>query len=117
MWVKLTHIDEANAAPFAKFTSNSGLIICGVIGKRAFAFDSTCPHKGGPLEKGEMIEDRIKCSWHGYKFNVFTGRVASIPYSAKYGKWRETGDLLLHRAKVSNGFLYVETRRLISDTL
>lgn len=39
---------------------------------RLFAYDTRCPHLGGPLpcdEKGQAT-----CPWHGYSFDVRTGR-------------------------------------------
>jgi nitrite reductase/ring-hydroxylating ferredoxin subunit len=83
-------------------------IVFGVSNDRPFAFDSSCPHKGGPLEQGELLRDRIRCPWHKYEFDLVTGKVSSIPFPPKYGKWRETGDLHLYRAKLVDGGFYIE---------
>jgi 3-phenylpropionate/trans-cinnamate dioxygenase ferredoxin component len=100
--------EQAKAAILTKSTINRVPIVFGMIGERAFAFDSYCPHKGGPLDRGELIGKRIKCPWHGYEFDVFTGSVALVPYPPKYGRWRETGELHVYRTKVSAGSLYVD---------
>jgi len=34
----------------------------------------TCPHRLGPLEDAPVAEGRITCPWHGYAFDVTTGR-------------------------------------------
>ena len=111
MWTRVAGVEEAKAAPLTKYTIDGLSVVCGVIDERPFAFDSACPHKGGPLEDGELIGNRIKCPWHGYEFDVFTGRVTLIPYSSRYGRWRETGNLRVYRTKVSDGALYVELRK------
>jgi len=33
-----------------------------------------CPHWGGPLEDCEVRDGRIRCPWHGYGFDLRTGR-------------------------------------------
>ena len=38
-----------------------------------FAFDNTCPHKGGPLAEGVLEGDIVTCPWHSTPFNVRTG--------------------------------------------
>jgi nitrite reductase/ring-hydroxylating ferredoxin subunit len=110
VWVRIASARDAAAARLTKASVEGQTVVCGIVGGRAFAFDSSCPHKGGPLEKGELIGDSVKCPWHGYEFDVFTGKAASIPYPPKYGKWRETGDLRLRRAKVLEGALYVDVK-------
>lgn len=111
MWTRVTSVGGAVSSSLSTVACEGGMIVCGVARGAPFAFDSTCPHKGGPLQKGELIDGRIRCPWHRYEFDVFTGRVTSIPYPAKYGRWRETGDLRLYPVKVSDGFIYVEVAR------
>lgn len=38
-----------------------------------FASDNTCPHRGGPLAEGDLIENEITCPWHLWGFDVVTG--------------------------------------------
>jgi nitrite reductase/ring-hydroxylating ferredoxin subunit len=33
-----------------------------------------CPHLFGPLDETTIVEGRIECPWHGYRFDVRTGR-------------------------------------------
>jgi nitrite reductase/ring-hydroxylating ferredoxin subunit/multimeric flavodoxin WrbA len=39
-----------------------------------YAISDTCAHKGGPLSQGILKEDVITCPWHGWKYNVRTGK-------------------------------------------
>ena len=34
----------------------------------------TCPHSLGPLDESEIEDGEIECPWHGYRFDVKTGR-------------------------------------------
>jgi nitrite reductase/ring-hydroxylating ferredoxin subunit len=40
------------------------------------AYSPVCPHRLGPLEAAELLEGCITCPWHGYRFDVRTGRSA-----------------------------------------
>jgi nitrite reductase/ring-hydroxylating ferredoxin subunit len=41
---------------------------------RFHAINNTCLHRGGPLGQG-MLESRVvTCPWHGWQFDVTTGR-------------------------------------------
>ena len=39
-----------------------------------YALDGVCPHQGGPLGKGAVTNCIVTCSWHGWQFDVRTGR-------------------------------------------
>lgn len=43
------------------------------------AIDNACRHRGGPLGEGELDGRVVTCPWHGYRFDVTTGRNASNP--------------------------------------
>jgi nitrite reductase/ring-hydroxylating ferredoxin subunit len=36
-----------------------------------------CPHSLGPLEAADVVDGRVTCPWHGYAFEVATGRECS----------------------------------------
>ncbi|MGH7894880.1 MAG: Rieske 2Fe-2S domain-containing protein [Candidatus Binatia bacterium] len=37
-------------------------------------FSAVCPHLGGPLDAGAITDGCLTCPWHGYRFDVRTGR-------------------------------------------
>ncbi len=41
---------------------------------KIFAFNDSCPHKGGSLSEGRMEEGLITCPLHQWKFDVKTGQ-------------------------------------------
>ncbi len=41
---------------------------------RLYAIDNNCPHNGGPLGKGELRGREVVCPWHGWRWDVTTGR-------------------------------------------
>ncbi|MBW2525452.1 MAG: Rieske 2Fe-2S domain-containing protein [Deltaproteobacteria bacterium] len=44
------------------------------IGGKYAAIDDACPHQGGPLGEGTVEEGRLRCPWHGWDFDPFTGK-------------------------------------------
>lgn len=78
-FVKLATLDELPAGAM-KETEIDGRIIGlfnvdGVIS----AMDGLCPHQGGPLAEGSLEGAKVTCPWHGWQFDVRTGRTSVGP--------------------------------------
>jgi nitrite reductase/ring-hydroxylating ferredoxin subunit len=43
------------------------------------AIDNTCVHRGGPLGEGMLEGSIVTCPWHGWKYDVTTGKCATAP--------------------------------------
>lgn len=41
-----------------------------------YAISNTCLHRGGPLGQGVLEGPIVTCPWHGWQFDVTTGKVA-----------------------------------------
>jgi nitrite reductase/ring-hydroxylating ferredoxin subunit len=39
-----------------------------------YALDGICPHAGGPLGQGRLAGGIVTCPWHGWQFDVTSGR-------------------------------------------
>lgn len=37
------------------------------------AVSNECPHMGGPIGEGELVDSIVVCPWHGWGFDVKTG--------------------------------------------
>ena len=46
---------------------------------RFHAVDGICPHAGGPLGGGCLTGTVVTCPWHGWQFDVTTGRHQLTP--------------------------------------
>jgi nitrite reductase/ring-hydroxylating ferredoxin subunit len=55
------------------------------VGGKFSAIENTCCHRGGPLGDGELDGNVVTCPWHGWQFDVTSGRCvapnaqASVP--------------------------------------
>jgi nitrite reductase/ring-hydroxylating ferredoxin subunit len=38
------------------------------------ALDNNCPHNGGPLTRGTLNGVELTCPWHGWRWDVTSGR-------------------------------------------
>lgn len=73
-FVKLATLDELPVGS-SKEVEHDGLVLAlfnvdGVIS----AIDGLCPHQGGPLADGPMDGTVVSCPWHGWQFDVRTGK-------------------------------------------
>jgi len=41
---------------------------------RLGALDNHCPHQGGPLGEGTIENGLLRCPWHGWEFDIRTGK-------------------------------------------
>ena len=42
-------------------------------GERFFALHGECPHAGGPLGEGSLVDGQLLCPLHGWSFDMETG--------------------------------------------
>jgi nitrite reductase/ring-hydroxylating ferredoxin subunit/uncharacterized membrane protein len=48
-------------------------------GEQIFALADRCAHLGGPLSEGDLVDDTIRCPWHGSRFALDSGCVLDGP--------------------------------------
>jgi nitrite reductase/ring-hydroxylating ferredoxin subunit len=49
------------------------------LGGALFAMDGTCLHRGGPVGEGVVADGVVTCPWHGWRFEVRSGRCVNVP--------------------------------------
>jgi nitrite reductase (NADH) small subunit len=52
------------------------------VGGTFYAIDNTCLHRGGPLGQGQLEGPVVTCPWHGWQFDVTTGKAVMNPNAA-----------------------------------
>ena len=61
------------------------------------AIDNTCLHRQGPLGEGELDEEMVTCPWHGWQYDVTTGKstINEDICAAKYEAKVENGQIMV----------------------
>jgi nitrite reductase/ring-hydroxylating ferredoxin subunit len=49
------------------------------VGGTIYAFGDACRHEGGPLSAGVLIDDTVTCPWHGWTYNIRSGKAIVPP--------------------------------------
>lgn len=62
-----------------------------------YAVQNNCPHRQGPLGEGMLDGDVVTCPWHGWRFNVQTGKCSNVP----------TVSIKTYEVKIEAGDIYV----------
>jgi nitrite reductase (NADH) small subunit len=58
--------------------AGKALALANVAGK-FFAINNTCLHRGGPLGQGSLQGSIVTCPWHGWEYDVTTGKLLQNP--------------------------------------
>lgn len=48
-------------------------------GGTIYAFSDACRHEGGPLSAGALIGETVTCPWHGWAYDIRTGKALVPP--------------------------------------
>lgn len=43
-----------------------------------YAIQNLCPHEGGPVGEGDISDGEIICPWHGWMFQLKTGKCEMV---------------------------------------
>lgn len=67
------------------------------VGGTIYAFGDACRHEGGPLSSGVLRDEIVTCPWHGWAYNVRTGRSVIPPVGLRVPTYevRIDGDNIL----------------------
>lgn len=49
------------------------------VGGTVYAFSDSCRHQGGSLSSGVLRDEVVTCPWHGWAYNVRTGKSVIPP--------------------------------------
>ena len=66
-------------------------------GGDVYAYRNACPHRGGPVGEGLVVDGVVTCPWHGNRFDIATGTCLSDPTLPPLTRirWHRDGDELV----------------------
>ena len=71
--------DEVPPGTIREFQLDGKTIALANVEGKLYAIDNTCLHRGGPLGQGELQGKVVTCPWHGWQYDVTTGKVTVNP--------------------------------------
>lgn len=76
-WFALFFFSELKDAPISKTLLGKKLVFL-KIKDEIICFEDRCPHRNVPLSKGKIVNNQLRCNYHGWSFNE-TGKLEDIP--------------------------------------
>ncbi len=71
--------DEIPDGSIREFQVNGTTMAVANVDGKFYAINNTCLHRGGPLGQGELEGNVVTCPWHGWQYDVTTGKVTMNP--------------------------------------
>jgi nitrite reductase/ring-hydroxylating ferredoxin subunit len=77
--VKVAKSDEVPEGKGKQVSAGGKAVAVFRVGGALHAMDGVCPHRGGPLGEGAVADGIVTCPWHGWRFEVATGKCVNVP--------------------------------------
>ena len=71
--------DELPPGTIREFAVEGKTIALANVGGKLYAINNTCLHRGGPLGSGQLVGNTVTCPWHGWQYDVTTGKLNMNP--------------------------------------
>jgi nitrite reductase/ring-hydroxylating ferredoxin subunit/uncharacterized membrane protein len=99
-WTRVAAPDDVSETPLRVLAGEAPVIVLRHRGA-VVALDARCPHRGGPMDEGEVRDGCITCPWHGSVFRVDNGALVQGP---------STVDLPSYQCRVTTDAVEVRAR-------
>ncbi|MBM4023074.1 MAG: Rieske 2Fe-2S domain-containing protein [Planctomycetes bacterium] len=78
-WIPIARADECPPGTILERVVADRVVALANVAGVFHAIDGLCPHQGGPLGAGRLCGTTLTCPWHGWQFDVVTGRHGVSP--------------------------------------
>jgi nitrite reductase (NADH) small subunit len=75
-FVKMATLEELPAGTSKEVEHEGRIYALFNVDGTIHAIDGICPHQGGPLSDGPVEGTTVTCPWHGWQFDVCTGKTS-----------------------------------------
>jgi nitrite reductase/ring-hydroxylating ferredoxin subunit len=77
--VKVATLSEVPAGTARSLEIKGNAIALYNVDGALYATANTCAHRGGPLGEGDLDRTTITCPWHGFQYDVTSGKCLTNP--------------------------------------
>jgi nitrite reductase/ring-hydroxylating ferredoxin subunit len=74
-FVRVTKATDVAPGQIREIEAQGTTIAVANVGGQFHAINNTCLHRGGPLGQGSLQGNVVTCPWHGWTFDVTSGRI------------------------------------------
>src|SRR6266849_5518738 len=78
-FVRAAKAADVAAGTIREVRVGSTVVALANVGGSFYAINNTCLHRGGPLGQGALEGKTVTCPWHGWQYDVTTGKVSQNP--------------------------------------
>jgi len=78
-FVRATKTAEVPSGTICELQLDGKTIALANVDGNYYAIDNTCIHRGGPLGQGILEGRTVTCPWHGWEYDVTSGKVGANP--------------------------------------
>lgn len=75
VYVKMATLDELPPGGSLEVEHGGRIYALFNVEGKISVIDGICPHQGGPLAEGTVEGTLVTCPWHGWQFDVRTGKM------------------------------------------
>ncbi|MFM9025957.1 MAG: Rieske (2Fe-2S) protein [Planctomycetaceae bacterium] len=99
-WIAIAAAADCPPGACIERVAGDRVVALANVGGTLHAIDGLCPHQGGPLGQGRLSGSTLTCPWHGWQFDVATGRhCLSATVRQAVHEVREEGGRILVRLR------------------
>lgn len=73
-WIHIADLNDCPPGACLELVAEDRMVALFNVEGTFYALDGVCPHQGGPLGKGSLSGAVVTCPWHGWQFDVRTGK-------------------------------------------
>ena len=78
-FLRATKKDEGPPGMVRELQLDGKVIALANVSGKLYAVNNVCLHRGGPLGQGELTGQTVTCPWHGWQYDVATGKALMNP--------------------------------------
>jgi nitrite reductase (NADH) small subunit len=78
-FLRAAKMEEVPAGTIREYAIEGKVIALANVSGKLFAINNVCLHRGGPLGEGELEGQQVTCPWHGWQYDVTTGKLVTNP--------------------------------------
>jgi nitrite reductase (NADH) small subunit len=81
-FVRTAKVAEIPSGTIREFQVEGKAIALANVAGKYYAINNTCLHRGGPLGQGPLEGAVVTCPWHGWQYDVTSGKIVQNPSAA-----------------------------------